>query len=141
MNNDHVCAISCVSSYLFRSYWVIYQLLTIVDEHVKMYIYWKRVSLTICPVVLLIYISNFKKNKYDTLSEQSWRIWIYKWFVLLVQKLSTYLKCACFLGHLVYGYGYMDMEGGIYDHEHEVFMECEALKEAANSLATHDNLL
>ena len=28
---------------------------------------------------------------------------------------------------------------GIYDHE--VFMECEALKEAANSLATHDNLL
>ena len=32
-------------------------------------------------------------------------------------------------------------KGGIYDHEHEVFMECEALKEAANSLATHDNLL
>ena len=33
------------------------------------------------------------------------------------------------------------MYRGIYDHEHEVFMECEALKEAANSLATHDNLL
>ena len=31
--------------------------------------------------------------------------------------------------------------GGIYCHEHEVFMEVEALKEAANSLATHDNLL
>ena len=31
--------------------------------------------------------------------------------------------------------------GGIYDHEHEVFMECEALTEAANSLATHNNLL
>ena len=30
---------------------------------------------------------------------------------------------------------------GIYDHEHEVFMECKALKEAANSLATYDNLL
>ena len=30
---------------------------------------------------------------------------------------------------------------GIYDHEHVVFMECEALKEASNSLATHDNLL
>ena len=30
---------------------------------------------------------------------------------------------------------------GIYDHEQEVFMECEALKEAANSIATHDNLL
>ena len=30
---------------------------------------------------------------------------------------------------------------GIYDHEHEVFMECEALEEVAISLATHDNLL
>ena len=30
---------------------------------------------------------------------------------------------------------------GMYDHEHEVFMECEALEEAGNSLATHDNLL
>ena len=30
---------------------------------------------------------------------------------------------------------------GIYDHEHEVFMECEALEEAANSLATYDYLL
>ena len=30
---------------------------------------------------------------------------------------------------------------GIYYHEHEVFMECEALKEVATSLATHDNLL
>ena len=28
----------------------------------------------------------------------------------------------------------------IHDHEHEVFIECEALKEAVNSLATHDNL-
>ena len=30
---------------------------------------------------------------------------------------------------------------GIYDHEHEVIMDCEALKEAATSLATHENLL
>ena len=27
------------------------------------------------------------------------------------------------------------------DHEHEVFIECEELKEVANSLATHDSLL
>ena len=30
---------------------------------------------------------------------------------------------------------------GIYDHEHKVFMKCEALKEVSTSLATHDNLL
>ena len=30
---------------------------------------------------------------------------------------------------------------GIYDHEHEVFVECEALDGVANSLANHDNLL
>ena len=29
----------------------------------------------------------------------------------------------------------------IYDHEHEGFIEWEALKGVANSLATHDNLL
>ena len=26
-------------------------------------------------------------------------------------------------------------------HEHKVFMECKALKEAKTSLSTHDNLL
>ena len=30
---------------------------------------------------------------------------------------------------------------GIYDHQHKVFMEVEAFKEAATSLSTHDNLL
>ena len=30
---------------------------------------------------------------------------------------------------------------GFYYQEHKVFMECKALKEAANSIATHDNLL
>ena len=30
---------------------------------------------------------------------------------------------------------------GIYDHEYEVFMECEALKEVVNSHATHDKLM
>ena len=31
--------------------------------------------------------------------------------------------------------------GGIYYHEHEEFMECEALKEVATSLSTRDYLL
>ena len=30
---------------------------------------------------------------------------------------------------------------GIYDHEHKVFKECKALKEAVTSLSTYDNLL
>ena len=30
---------------------------------------------------------------------------------------------------------------GIYNHDNKVFMECKALKEAATSLSTHDNLL
>ena len=29
----------------------------------------------------------------------------------------------------------------LYDHEHEVLLDCEALKEVANNFTTHDNPL
>ena len=50
-----------------------------------------------------------------------------KHFIIVVCSLPT--ACSCVIDRV------------IYYHEQGVFPECKALNEAANSLATHDNLL
>ena len=65
---------------------------------------------------------------------------------ILAQSIIFLIDEKCFNSKVVSSKACVDIAGrtvirGIYDHENEVFMECEALEEVANSLVTHDNLL